>query len=213
MFCSATCLLFRQPRSKHCVYCDNCVLKFDHHCPWVSNCVGLRNYRYFVCFVLSITLLSCYLLGLDLLGAVDFTRNRAAAKRAEEGRGKNFVSGEDIIETMITHPMITFLMCFLTCVACPLVNLSLFHCYLVAKNLTTNEEIKELYQDANPFSQGFLGNCKQAIMDRVEPSRVQWRQLVPVTSVEEPALVGQSYEEPTWVGDDDTGGGSDRRFN
>eukprot|EP00922_Rhytidocystis_sp_ex-Travisia-forbesii_P027162 GHVS01039845.1.p1 GENE.GHVS01039845.1~~GHVS01039845.1.p1 ORF type:complete len:381 (-),score=15.55 GHVS01039845.1:440-1582(-) len=208
-WCS-TCLLFRPPRCKHCVYCDNCVLKFDHHCPWVSNCVGLRNYRYFVCFVFSLTLLTCYLLGLDILGVVDLTRTRAAEKRAAGAR-HHVVSPEVLVETMITHPMLTFVICFLTCVSCPLINLSLFHCYLVAKNLTTNEEIKELYQDANPFSRGFIGNCKQAMTDSVEPSRVQWRQLVPVSSAEEPSLIGQSYEEPIWMGQDETEGEESKR--
>lgn len=49
-FCTA-CIVRKPIRSKHCVDCDRCVSKFDHHCPWVDNCIGDKNLKYFIGFV------------------------------------------------------------------------------------------------------------------------------------------------------------------
>ncbi|KAJ4148587.1 hypothetical protein LMH87_003051 [Akanthomyces muscarius] len=58
-FCKK-CQARKPDRAHHCSTCKRCVLKMDHHCPWLATCVGLHNYKAFLLFLCYTTLLCFY---------------------------------------------------------------------------------------------------------------------------------------------------------
>ena len=46
------CIIIQPKRARHCTICRMCVFKYDHHCPWLNNCIGARNIGIFYLFLL-----------------------------------------------------------------------------------------------------------------------------------------------------------------
>uniref|UniRef100_A0A8C5LMQ3 Palmitoyltransferase n=1 Tax=Jaculus jaculus TaxID=51337 RepID=A0A8C5LMQ3_JACJA len=165
-----TCKIFRPPRASHCSICDNCVERFDHHCPWVGNCVGKRNYRYFYLFILSLSLLTIYVFAFNIV--------YVALKSLKIG----FL--ETLKETPGTYPpLAVFLICFFTLWS--VVGLTGFHTFLVALNQTTNEDIKGSWTGKNrvqnPYSHGnIVKNCCEVLCGPLPPSVLDRRGILPL---------------------------------
>lgn len=159
-----TCKIFRPPRASHCSLCDNCVERFDHHCPWVGNCVGKRNYRFFYLFILSLSFLTIFIFAFVVTHVI-LRSNRTGFLSALKD------SPASVLEVVV---------CFFS--VWSIVGLSGFHTYLISSNQTTNEDIKGSWStkrgkdNYNPYSYGnILTNCCAALCGPLPPSLVDRR--------------------------------------
>ncbi|KAG9439241.1 hypothetical protein H6P81_019406 [Aristolochia fimbriata] len=153
------CKHFRPPRSCHCAVCDNCVERFDHHCPWIGQCIGLRNYRYYLLFISSGLFLFIYFFS--------FSCERMKIRMSSTGAG--------IFDTAVNTPEAAALALFSMAAIVFLGGLTLYHAYLVMLNQTAYENYKQRKDTPNPYNKGILSNIKEALFTNIQTSRVNFQ--------------------------------------
>eukprot|EP00899_Mesostigma_viride_P016723 jgi/Mesvir1/25051/Mv11896-RA.1 len=149
------CDVYKPDRCHHCSICSRCVLKMDHHCVWVVNCVGARNYKFFLLFLVY-TFLACFVSTCALFPFfLRFFRQEPGAMDPISDVASVFVSF--VMNIAFSFSLLGFLV---------------MHGSLVFKNKTTIEMCEKKYDPSVPwkYDQGLLKNVEQVL----GTSRLLW---------------------------------------
>ncbi|XP_075909701.1 palmitoyltransferase ZDHHC20-B-like isoform X1 [Petromyzon marinus] len=179
------CNLIKPDRCHHCSTCEACILKMDHHCPWVNNCVGFANYKFFVLF-LAYSLLYCVYVSATVLQYFLMFWRVSTRSALPDDQAK-------------FHVLFLFFAGVIFGVS--VVSLFGYHCWLVCKNRSTLEAFRApIFRhgpDKNGFNLGVRKNVEQVFGDQAR----YW--ILPV-----PSSLGDGCSFPTCLvpADVETGG-------
>lgn len=151
------CLKYKPDRCHHCRICRTCILKMDHHCPWIMNCVGWANHKYFFLLVIY-SVLSCLFIGSTIIESV-----RVSLVVEMHQMNRFFL----VLCLMLTVIMGTLMSVFL-----------LFHTWLMLHGMTTIEYCEKSTSDragkVPSYSPYNLGNHFENIKQVLGPRPYLW---------------------------------------
>ena len=138
-----TCNIVRPFRSSHCRDCDNCIMRFDHHCPWLGTCIGKRNYMCFYYYILCINFHNFCLLFLCSYLIYNYL----------------YLSKEKLIKCLPSIIAILYILIIMIFTF----GLLFHHTKCIINNLTTKEDIKHMFyrKIGNPYGRGCSSNCNE----------------------------------------------------
>lgn len=190
------CQKYKPDRCHHCRICKSCVLRMDHHCPWIMNCVGFKNHKYFFLLVVY-AVLTCTFIAFTLVDSV---------QRSVEEETPASLRFLLVLGLVLACIMGTLMAAFLS-----------FHTYLMLYGMSTIEFCeKNLSGGPNAggnhvsYDRGLYQNLKNVLGPHV------WLWFLPLSPPEgsglsfpavepaEPKIINERKGEPEWTGQQDS---------
>ena len=166
------CIFPKPIRAHHCSICARCILNQDHHCPWINNCVGHLNHRYFFQFCFFLTFGAFYVSTMGFTEFQHYLFGRKIFSYVDLMFGGRLDEAQMLPDISNQSSSFTFLFLFIVAItACVvLCGFTLWHFWLVSRAETTIEfhingterkRLKESKQRfVNPYDLGFVLNWK-----------------------------------------------------